>query len=507
MGIFVKYMNSQLMESLSTSQMRVEQKLDRFIRDVQQGKRAPSVASTVDSLDPDDKEAWRTIRKELQDIGISIQAFDANKDFIFEKISNAVNAGEFQEQAVSDTEEFQEQTVSNTEGLRVQAVSSPSGSMHALDALSSTSSSSSLRVQESNQIVISDTEPPEASKATTKPTRAEQASTGIGIAAEPRPDAPIKVPRVAALIATLTRSKKRLIDAVKEDDVARIKDFLKDPAIDRPALNTALQNASPASSKEAYALLIDAGADINKGYHISRPLTRAVWFMQHELVAFLLEKGADLNYQSPLGGINSSALRAAITRGDKAMITFLSQRGADINAVQLNPYSISSWGSSLIAEGGYPTGIHQASAQGDASVVDLLINLGANFTDSQSGYGTPLSLTIYEGHLETAQLLITMGADVNEVPYPLGKEENQFRSLIHIAVFKASPDMVKLLLRSGVETDWDEAYDYAERKYDRWSNIRIRRRGDAEHMIRIKQRRNNYVAISKLIKAKKAGNG
>ena len=121
-GSLSKYMKSQLMESLNTSQMRVEQKLDRFIRNVQQGKRAPSVASKVDSLDPDDKEAWRTIRKELQDIGISIQAFDANKDFIFEKISNAVNAGEFQEQAVSDTGEFQEQTVS-----------SPLGSMYALD--------------------------------------------------------------------------------------------------------------------------------------------------------------------------------------------------------------------------------------------------------------------------------------------------------------------------------------------------------------------------------------
>ena len=321
-GSLFKYMKSQLMESLSTSQMRVEQKLDRFIRNVQQGKRAPSVASTVDSLDPDDKEAWRTIRKELQDIGISIQAFDANKDFIFEKISNVVNAGEFQEQAVSDMGEFQEQTVSNAGEFRVQAVSSPSGPMHALDGLSSTSSSSILRVQELNQIVISDTEPPKASKATTSPTQAEQASTGTSITAEPRPNVPTKVPRVAALNSTLKRSEEGLIDAVKEDDVARIKNFLRDPSIDRPALDTALQNTSPASSKEAYALLIDAGAGINKSAYVSRPLTRAVWFMQHDVVAFLLEKGADLNYQSPHGGV-SSALRAAISRGDKAMITFL----------------------------------------------------------------------------------------------------------------------------------------------------------------------------------------
>ena len=123
-------------------------------------------------------------------------------------------------------------------------------------------------------------------------------------------------------------------------------------------MNTALQDASPASSKEAYALLIDAGADINIGRHISRPLTRAVWFMQHELVAFLLEKGANVNYQSQDGGAISSTLRAAITRGDKAMITFLSQKGADINAVHLVSYSKLS----SLAERGFPTGIHQASA-------------------------------------------------------------------------------------------------------------------------------------------------
>ena len=268
-----------------------------------------------------------------------------------------------------------------------------------------------------------------------------------------------------------------MIDAVKEDDVARSKNFLRDPSVDRPALDTALQNTSPASSKEANALLIDAGAGINKSHYVSRPLTRAVWSMQRDVVAFLLEKSADVNYQSPHGGI-SSALRAAIRRGDKAMITFLAQWRVDVNAVQLiSSAELSFWPGTV-----YPTGIHQASAQGDASVVDLIFNLGANFTDSQSGYGIPLSLAIYEGHLETAQLSITMGADFHEVSYRLGKEQNQLRSLIHIAIFKASPDMVKLLLKSGVETDWDEAYDYAEREYDRFSNIRARRRGDAEHM-------------------------
>ena len=190
MGTFSKYLTYLLMDSLfSMSQTSVEQRLDKLIRDFQQGKRAPSVVSlqTVDSLDPDDKEAWRTIRKELEDIGISVAAFDANKDFIFEWLSNAVDTGAYQEQAVS----------------------SPSGSIHSLDVLSSTSSSSSSGVNESNKkTVMSNTEPPKASKAKANPTgnytilQTEQAIKGIGAAGGPyAPVIPTKVPQFAALVA------------------------------------------------------------------------------------------------------------------------------------------------------------------------------------------------------------------------------------------------------------------------------------------------------------------
>ncbi|KAL2043902.1 hypothetical protein N7G274_003422 [Stereocaulon virgatum] len=85
---------------VSTSQPSVELKLDKLLRDVRDGRREPSIASrqTVDSLTPNDKETWRAIRKELEDIGITIAAFDANKDFIFSWFTNAVPSGAFQEE-------------------------------------------------------------------------------------------------------------------------------------------------------------------------------------------------------------------------------------------------------------------------------------------------------------------------------------------------------------------------------------------------------------------------
>jgi hypothetical protein len=87
-------------EAFSISQANVEKKLDDFLREFKEGKRQGSVITnqTLDSLSLDEKETWRTIRKELEDIGITVAAFDANKDFIFEWISKAAASGAFNEQ-------------------------------------------------------------------------------------------------------------------------------------------------------------------------------------------------------------------------------------------------------------------------------------------------------------------------------------------------------------------------------------------------------------------------
>lgn len=45
----------------------------------------------------DDKQTWRTIRKELEDIGISVVAFDSNKAFIMQWFKMALETGAFKE--------------------------------------------------------------------------------------------------------------------------------------------------------------------------------------------------------------------------------------------------------------------------------------------------------------------------------------------------------------------------------------------------------------------------
>ena len=51
----------------------------------------------------DERQVWRTIRKELEEIGITVAAFDANKEFILQWFVNALENGAFEEQLRDDT--------------------------------------------------------------------------------------------------------------------------------------------------------------------------------------------------------------------------------------------------------------------------------------------------------------------------------------------------------------------------------------------------------------------
>ena len=92
------------LKDLSVSQSNVEKKLDNFMREYKEGRREGSVISTqtAESLSADEKQAWCTIQKELEEIGITVAAFDANKDFIINWFTEAIATGAFEEQISDD---------------------------------------------------------------------------------------------------------------------------------------------------------------------------------------------------------------------------------------------------------------------------------------------------------------------------------------------------------------------------------------------------------------------
>ena len=58
----------------------------------------------MESLSTDDRSTWRAIRKDLEDIGISVAAFEANRDFILGWLSHATETGAFEERNLPDSE-------------------------------------------------------------------------------------------------------------------------------------------------------------------------------------------------------------------------------------------------------------------------------------------------------------------------------------------------------------------------------------------------------------------
>lgn len=74
------------------------------MQEFRDGKHEGSIVSsqTVDSLSTDERQTWRDIRKELEEIGISVAAFDANLDFIVNWFKTAISTGALEEQVAED---------------------------------------------------------------------------------------------------------------------------------------------------------------------------------------------------------------------------------------------------------------------------------------------------------------------------------------------------------------------------------------------------------------------
>jgi hypothetical protein len=90
---------------IQTSQVVVEQKLRKLIKEVQEGKLGGSQLSvnSLDSLNDDERKRWRTIRKQLEAVGITIAAFEENSAFIINYIKAAIASGALEEKPPDST--------------------------------------------------------------------------------------------------------------------------------------------------------------------------------------------------------------------------------------------------------------------------------------------------------------------------------------------------------------------------------------------------------------------
>ena len=143
----------------------------------------------------------------------------------------------------------------------------------------------------------------------------------------------------------------------------------------------------------------------------------------------LLAEGVDVNEPQ---GDGTTALHWAAYRDDLAMARLLVAAGADVAATtRLVEY----------------TPLFMASKNGNAAIVDLLLEAGAEANSTTTTGTTPLMLAAASDNAETVTVLLDAGADIN------ARDLNQGQTALMFAAAPGSTEVIKVLAARGADVD------------------------------------------------------
>jgi ankyrin repeat protein len=201
-------------------------------------------------------------------------------------------------------------------------------------------------------------------------------------------------------ISSAASSASELTDALKARDVAKVRS------------------------------LIAAGADINEKVQRDYPLNTAAIFGPIEMVAALLDAGADL--EKP-GRDGLHPLHNAVAMGHKDIVALLLQKGASVAAKD--------------QQGRTPLIYFTANAGTDVGIATLLLTAGADPNVEDADRWTALNYVArYTGNIALAKLLISAGADINH-----GKDNGE--TPVGSATFHMHYDLAKFLIVAGADVN------------------------------------------------------
>ena len=244
-------------------------------------------------------------------------------------------------------------------------------------------------------------------------------------------------------------SSQDLSGAVFTGDLTAVKQALADGADpnaqDPQSGSTLLATAALMGHTQVVALLLEHGADINgRSRDGGTALHAAAFLGRIETVKFLLEKGADANLQSNIGGIamDGAKLDWEFTKAIIGMIQ-IEVNEAEVKAGRTKVIELLS----EQPKNASPShNLWKAASAGDLSAIKDALGDSAdlNALDSQFGI-TPLGWAALNGQTEAAKLLIEKGADVNA-------RNRDGATPLHSATFLGRIETVKLLLEKGADT-------------------------------------------------------
>ena len=340
--------------------------MDKLVKDFKNGYHEASIitAKTVESITADDKQTWTAFRKEMEEIGISLEAFESNKSFIIKWLRDALERGDFEEQrddVDSGNEMFRDDSDIEVDKKVVQE--------HPVQK-------ASTRIQH--------VEIPNAHNKTSTVVKPSQ-SGNLPQAAGPRR----RGNRLGRLVHRLLGYDDALYQACESGNVAKVRELLE-------------KGADPNSTKEGRSAIF-----------VAIKTKRAA------IIKLLIEKGADYKttfFQDQFGS-RKTLLCEAVVHGDLETVELLLELKADIEAApggdrSDNPSPLQ------LASCGYIDGYIEK--------IHLLLSHGADLNSGNDGL-SPLREAISTGSLQAVELLLEKGADMHRPLKCQGKQVSALR--------------------------------------------------------------------------------
>ena len=177
--------------------------------------------------------------------------------------------------------------------------------------------------------------------------------------------------------------------------------------------------------------LLDSGLSpdthIDFGENFETPLMKAARSGTLEIARLLLDRGADVNVRDRE---QATALEAAVSRDQTAMVALLLEKGADPNTV--NKYMQSA--------------LSNAAAAGNLEVTEMLLKAKAK-PELPGLVLTPMMFGAFAGNTDLIRLLVRYGANVNYA----AKETGQ--SALTSAITAGKPEVVAVLIELGANVN------------------------------------------------------
>jgi ankyrin repeat protein len=248
-----------------------------------------------------------------------------------------------------------------------------------------------------------------------------------------------------------TQDDTPLTLAAKDDDLELVQ-LLKDAGARFSSPQEELLYAASDGSVNAIRRVLAPGVNVNRHYGRGiTPLIAAAQNGETAAVKLLLAAGADIN---GFDTQNDTALMFAIKSKHQSTIQALIDGGADVT---------------LLDMGGVSTLEQAATYLDDPDLVRLLIHRGVPLDGAKSLINhTPLMAAAAFGNIETAQILLAAGAEVNA-------QSKEGLTPLMDGALGGNPEILMLLLNAGANPtlkskDGKTALDYARQVHEQSSS-------------------------------------